>query len=133
MTPEQRAILLDEAAAAQRDAAALADGGPFVTWGGTTRALDLLEDGIAAHRLTRLLVKDKILDGPRDLILEHLDGGGPTARKAAEGLRCYWCTGMHAATVVVCLRALNPRWWPLLRRALAVATVVGIVSDLLDP
>lgn len=96
-------------------------------------ALHLAEDGLAAYRLTRLVVEDRILDGPRDALLERLDAGGPAAAKLAEGLRCYWCTGMHAATVVVCLRALNPRWWPLLRRALAVASVVGTVSDLLEP
>lgn len=94
-----------------------------------TRALDLLEDGVAAHRLTRLLVEDSILDGPRDALLEHLDGGGPTARKAAEGLRCYWCTGFWVALAVSVASSRLRGSWRWTARALTISTIAGALGD----
>lgn len=88
---------------------------------------DLTVDGLAAFRLTRLIVDDTILDTPRAAVLDRLDAGGPAARKIAEGLGCYWCAGMWVAVAAAAVRRTAA--WRAARVPLALSAVVGILAE----
>lgn len=83
----------------------------------------LLLTALAAHRLTRLVVEDTILDGPRMWLVNRAPDG-----KIATLITCPWCAGFWLSGVVVLLVAATTNLplpllvWP------AVATVVGLLS-----
>jgi hypothetical protein len=81
--------------------------------------LALVVDALAAYRLTRLVTQDRITQPLRD----RLDG------LPGELVRCSWCVGIYAAFGVVAARRLVPRGWAPIGDALAVAAVVGLISE----
>lgn len=83
----------------------------------------LAEQGLAAHRITRLVTTDVITDQPRIWAAQKL-GGFPVA----QGLKCDWCVGMWIGLGLVVLDRVDPPGWRLLRRGLAVADLVGIIA-----
>lgn len=88
---------------------------------------DLLIDGLAAHRITRLIVTDEILDRPRAHVMEALHTAG--WHKAQDGLRCPWCVSVWVAVGVLTCRTLLPRVWRPVAYGLAVADVAGIINS----
>lgn len=88
---------------------------------------ELIVDGLACHRIARLIVTDEIFDRPRAHLMTALHAAG--YEKAIEGLRCTWCTSVYVAFGVAAARALAPRAWQPVARALALADVAGIVSS----
>lgn len=84
----------------------------------------LAERGLAAHRITRLITTDVIADQPRMWLADKLT----TFPVAQEGLKCDWCVGVWVALGVALVDAVDPPGWHHLRRALAVADVVGIIA-----
>ena len=90
--------------------------------------LTLVADGLATFRLAHLVIDDTLFDTPRAALLEHLDAGGPAARKAAEGLGCYWCVSVWAAAAVAVLR----RWCPRVVDAFAAAALAPILAEALE-
>lgn len=105
------------------------------------RALDLLVDALAAARLTRLLTRDAVTDGPRARLAQRhqhaptdtdrarwgdtiTDSGGPIPYL----LHCPWCTGIWVAAGVTILRALPSLPWRPIARALAVSYVAGAAA-----
>jgi hypothetical protein len=81
----------------------------------------MLTDALAAYRLTRLVTQDRITAPLRDrLDRDTLPG---------ELVRCSWCVGMWAAFGVVAARRLVPHAWAPVADALAVAAVVGLISE----
>lgn len=90
----------------------------------TAAPADLLADALAAHRLVRLVQRDTITQRWRDGILHNPDAG-----PLAELLSCPWCLGIHVAAAVTAARLVAPRWWGPVSRALAIASVVGLISE----
>lgn len=135
------------------------------------------DTALAAHRVTRLIVADKLTEPARhrailaayrslglewrgvelaerhdlkpttpaaagaradgtawaDLPLEAIPwvqvvAKDPHAPKLAYLLTCPWCVGMYVAGAVVVLDRRPPRWWPAIRRALAVSAAAGILA-----
>ncbi len=92
--------------------------------------LQLVVDGLAAYRLTRLLSADTLLVGPRDAIVKRAyrrrDGhnfqlatpepgdwselamaDGASAPNAATLVTCRWCTGVYVAVGVTVAASLK--------------------------
>lgn len=92
--------------------------------------MTMIIDSLAAYRLTRLIVEDEILAAPRDAVLDFLDrpGAGRLASKASQLLECHWCVSIWVGAGVVVARR-QTRWWAPVAEGLAVAAVVGIISD----
>lgn len=84
-----------------------------------TTLADVLIDGLAVHRVTRLVVDDTIFDAPRTWLL------GRVPPKIAEGLGCYWCVSVWVAAGSVAL----PGVWRKARGPLAAATVTGLLAE----
>lgn len=85
--------------------------------------IDLAVDALAAYRLTRLVVEDRIADRPRDAL---------TTRSvfADDLLSCRWCSGVWVSAVVVAARVTCPRVWAPVGRALALSAVAGLLAGL---
>jgi hypothetical protein len=88
--------------------------------------LDLIVDGLAVYRLTRLLTTDKVTEGLREqMFLLDVRWAAHRDRPVREFwgylARCDWCVSIYAAAVV--------RFMPRrIRRALALSALAGIVS-----
>jgi hypothetical protein len=88
-------------------------------------ALDLAVLALAAHRLTRLVTSDDLLDAPRTAVVRRL-GARPNL---ADAVRCDWCVGAWVSAAVV----LAGSRWPAARRLAAIpalSSVVGLLSTL---
>jgi hypothetical protein len=95
--------------------------------------LTFLIDALATFRITRLLIEDEILRGPRMAILGKLEPEGFTQpgdeSKLAYFLQCPWCMGMWIAVAVVGCRTFLPRKWHPLATALALSAAAGLISE----
>lgn len=87
----------------------------------------LIVDALAAHRITRLIVSDVIADRPRARVMAAAHEAGFEWLK--DLIRCSWCTGVHVGFAVVAARAVAPKAWQPIARALALADVAGIVAS----
>lgn len=85
--------------------------------------LDLLIDGLAVARITRLITTDNIFDRPRAWLLNTLTVHGHDT--AVEGLLCDWCTGVWVAAAVTVARHAAPRTWSKVAPFLAAAQIAG--------
>jgi hypothetical protein len=88
--------------------------------------VNLLVDGLACARLTRLLRQDTITAPLRSRLVERAVASGRFG--VVELLSCPWCTAVWVAGGVVAARALAPRAWPWAARLLAVAQLAGLAS-----
>lgn len=87
---------------------------------------DLRTDWLAAYRLTRLMVEDRILDRPRYwLQTQH-----PVVD---ELLDCPHCAGMWVAVGVGVCRVQFPRMWGPMARVLAIAGAISLTHDATKP
>jgi hypothetical protein len=95
-------------------------------------AVQLLVDGLAAYRLTRLVTVDTlpVAVAVRERLTRWSRRSGHTA--VAELVECPWCIGFWVALGVVVLRRMSDRTWPSAARTLAVSTIVGIVAAYLS-
>jgi hypothetical protein len=105
--------------------------------------LDLAEDVLAAHRLTRLITRDALLEGVRVRIQEHekrtKDAVGVRERYghdvAAVGgplgylVNCPYCASIYVAAGVSLARSVAPLWWRRAARVLATSAVVSFLSE----
>lgn len=80
---------------------------------------------LAGYRLTRLVVLDTILDGPRDWLLRRLATRphvkAPVRAKLSELLQCVYCVGVWATLAIVAVW----HWAPGLRPGVMVIAVIG--------
>lgn len=89
-------------------------------------ATDLVVDALAVHRIVRLIQVDEMPVGELRELLLNLGG----ERRWTELLRCAWCGSVWVAFGVVAARALFPRTWPWVARALASSAVAGHLAEL---
>lgn len=116
--------------------------------------IDLVVDGLAAHRLTRLATADTITEPARRAFVEDLvvakQGHALTAgqREAfdAEALvaftddppalatliTCRWCAGIWISAGIAVARIVAPTWWRRVARMLAVASAAALLASLED-
>jgi hypothetical protein len=83
---------------------------------------------LAAYRITRLLIQDEILAGPREALFNRLK---PTS-KITYFLNCYWCLGFWVSILVVLAYSLFPGVMIVVALVLAMSALVGIVDALLN-
>lgn len=93
--------------------------------------IDLLTDGLAVYRLTRLVTTDLITQPARDAIAAL--STKPTDVQPWAFLRdltkCDWCTSMWIAFGAVAARRYVPRAWGPVAEALACSTVAGLIAE----
>lgn len=88
-----------------------------------TDALLFALTSLAAYRLARLVTRDEILEQPRAWLERRLG-------RFANGLACAWCAGSWCAFATVAIvDAIHGLALPVLWAG-AVATVVGLLSEL---
>lgn len=102
-------------------------------------------DGLAVHRISRLIASDIITQPARDALIRKLYRrrgdqrntddwtaralhDGPDAPKLATLIVCRWCSSVHAAVAVVILRRFVPRAWSPVARALAFSSAAGLLG-----
>ncbi len=115
---------------------------------GTGAWLDLLIDGLATYRLTRLATADVISEPVRMAVLrlvgaEPPEGEeDPTAQEVVESLKdpprlatlvtCRWCAGIWIAAGVTVARVAAPKAWQPIGRGLALSAGAVLLSRLED-
>lgn len=87
--------------------------------------LDVATDVLAVHRLTRLIVEDEITS---DLRNKWYDKHDPGTTKLGYLVSCPWCMSMYVAAGAVVARKVAPNLWGPLASALAMSSVVGLMS-----
>lgn len=114
----------------------------------STAWLDLVVDGLATYRLTRLATADVISEPVRQAVLRKVGAepppgeDDPTAQEVVESLKdpprlatlvtCRWCAGVWIAAGVGAARLLAPRAWDPVARSLALASAAVLMSRFED-
>ena len=110
--------------------------------------LDLVIDGLATYRLTRLATADVISEPARMAVLRRV-GAEPkspdddlSAQEVVEAMddpprlatlvTCRWCAGMWIAGGVAALRRVAPDGWDPVARGLALAATAVLLSRFED-
>lgn len=90
-------------------------------------AIELAVDAVAVYRIVRLLQTDDITQGPREAWVKRHGAGfwGPLAD-------CAWCLSIHVGIGAVLARAIAPRLWGMLARALAFSATAGVITGAVD-
>lgn len=88
---------------------------------------DLALDALATFRLSKLIVDDVILDGPRNRFVDRMTAAGHPKLVWLAG--CPWCVSPYVAVAVIVARRVFPRAWPACARVLAFSAVAGILSE----
>lgn len=90
---------------------------------------DVVLDGLAAARLTQLLIADKVTDRPRAAIISCAKRALPG--RPAEHIEylagCPWCVGMYVGAAVTLVRGTTV--WRWARYPLAMGCIAGIVGS----
>jgi hypothetical protein len=85
--------------------------------------LELVIIALATYRLTRLLIEDEILAGPRTRLLGQLDQEG----KLRYLLGCYWCLGLWVSLLITAFFAPTILLWLVV--SLATSALVGLLAE----
>lgn len=102
--------------------------------------IELVEDGLAVARITRLITTDRLTMKLRDKITarwglewipDKTQPGASQGRPNSLGylLTCDWCVSMYVAAGVAVARTVAPRAWRPLARALASSATAGIIAS----
>lgn len=86
---------------------------------------DIAIDTLAAYRLTRLIQTDTfpVSIAVREFVRKN---GSDTL---LEMMECPWCLGFWVSAGVASARAVAPRQWSFLAKALATSAVVGVLAN----
>ena len=84
---------------------------------------------LASYRLTRLLIEDAILDGPRNKLFDRFP---PHTSKIGYLFTCYWCLGLWVSAFMVACYLIVPTVAVVFFTVLAVSALVGIVQTYLE-
>jgi hypothetical protein len=113
-----------------------------------TRLERVVLNGLAVHRLTRLITHDKITESAREHALQliyRMAGrklAAPTPTVRAKGappkndpltlatlITCPWCMSIWIVGAVVVLERARPESWAPMRDAAATAAIAGCVAQ----
>ena len=110
--------------------------------------MELLVDGLATYRLTRLATTDVISEPVRMALLRRVGAepspgrDDPTAQEVVESLEdpprlatlvtCRWCAGIWIAAGVAGARRFAPEAWEPVARGLALAATAVLLARLED-
>lgn len=92
-------------------------------------ALSLLVLALAVHRVTRLLIADKVTDPIRRRLTFRDGGTGAYRPVLGYFVTCPWCVSVYVATAATALVAADLWWliaWPA--TAAALSTVTGLLA-----
>jgi hypothetical protein len=89
-------------------------------------AVDIGVDALAVHRLTKFVIDDEIFADLREKITDRYP---PESTKIGYLVGCPWCVSVYMGTAAVVARALFPKQWTMLSRALAFSSVTGMVYE----
>lgn len=89
--------------------------------------LDTAVQALATYRLTRLVIDDKITEGPRELIFARF--GDPSVSKISYLISCPHCVSIYAGLAVSLGDTVFPRATRIITRALAFSAVTGIIAE----
>jgi hypothetical protein len=114
----------------------------------TSPWFELVVDGLATYRLTRLATADVISEPARQAVLRHVGAepppgaDDPTAQEVVEALdrpprlatlvTCRWCAGIWIAGGVAAMRRLAPSAWDPAARGLALAATAVLLARFED-
>ncbi len=121
---------------------------PGATPAASTLWSELLIDGLATYRLTRLATADVISEPARQAVLRTVGAepppgrDDPTAEEIVESLKdppklatlvtCRWCAGMWIAAGVMAARQVAPKAWQPVARGLALSASAVLLARLED-
>jgi hypothetical protein len=89
--------------------------------------MNLLISALATYRLTKLVIEDKILEGPRESIFAHY--GDPKVSRVSYLISCPYCVSMYAGLAVSLGDTVFPRTTKILTRALAFSAITGMLAE----
>lgn len=89
-------------------------------------ALNLVKDVLAVHRLTKLVIDDKITEDFREAVFERFP---PDSTKIGYVLTCPWCVSLWVGIGVVVARKIAPDAWDAAATALAVSSTTGLIEE----
>jgi hypothetical protein len=92
----------------------------------TYSELDLVVDGLAAYRLTRLIVEDTITAPIREKIFDKYP---PSEDSWSYALTCTYCASIWVGAGIVTARAVAPRAWKVAAVGLALSGVVSLIQS----
>lgn len=78
---------------------------------------------MTVHRLSRLITRDTILDGPRGYVTRNFIGW------LVDLLTCMWCVSVWVAVPVVVMTVRGPGWWLWVMVAAAASSVTGLLGE----
>lgn len=87
---------------------------------------DIVIDGLACYRVTRLVVEDHLFDRPRDRLVARLQLGDHL--KLIELIGCPWCVSVYVGFGIVAARRLAPNLWGPVASALAASAAAGLLA-----
>ena len=112
------------------------------------RWIELVIDGLATYRLTRLATADVISEPARMAVLRKVGAepapgaDDPTAQEVVESMEepprlatlvtCRWCAGVWIAATVSVARVVAPRAWEPVARGFALSAVAVLLARLED-
>jgi hypothetical protein len=82
---------------------------------------------LATYRLTRLVIDDKITEGPREWIFAKF--GDPSVSKISYLFSCPHCVSVYTGLAVSLGDTVFPRTTRVLTRALAFSAVTGMIAE----
>lgn len=87
--------------------------------------LSFISDALATHRLTKLVIDDKITEDVRNKVWEKY----PPDTKVGYLISCPWCVSIYVGVGVAVLRQVAPGAWNPLSRALAASSITGLIEE----
>lgn len=92
-----------------------------------TSTLDTGVQALATYRIAKLIVDDKVLEGPREWMFAKF--GDPSVSKVSYLISCYWCVSIYAGLAVSLGDTVFPRTTRVLTRALAFSAITGMLAE----
>lgn len=89
--------------------------------------LPFFSDALATHRLTKLVIDDKITEDLRNKVFARY--GNPDDSKISYLITCPWCVSIYVGLGVAVLRTVAPRHWSIVSGALASSTLTGLIEE----
>lgn len=87
---------------------------------------DLVEDALATHRLTKLVLDDQLTAPVRDWVFKRFP---PESTRLGYLLTCPWCASIWLGAGVTTARFVAPRAWRPIARLLALSSATGLLES----